>query len=168
MALPNGGHTYTAIARDRVGNVTTVSRGVNVNNVPTNPPNSPSFVCSGSNAYPDQYGTTPFGPFFLYGVWVNKGKTLQYRFHINYTADQKPPQMEAAFSTDGVNDAVRGPLWWTGAAGGDYDLYSGWYNVSDVIGPTAQLCVRYRHSNEPGGNPQWTDVHESHIEYQWV
>jgi hypothetical protein len=168
MALTNGGHTFGAVAVDRLGNTNSVTNSVTVSNVPTNPPNSANMVVSGSNAYPDQYGTSPWGAWFPYSVWVAKGYTLQYRFHVNYTADQKTPMMEAAFTDDGSNE-YRAPLWFIGPAGGDYDFYSSWFNVNASGVPTGtQLAARFRISNDPGGNPQWTDIHESHLEYQWV
>jgi hypothetical protein len=169
MAVNNAAHSFGATATDNHGNSGTGTNSANVNNQPTNPPNSANMVCSGSTASGLGYfGTSPWGAWFDYGAWVNKGRTLQWRGHMNYTADGKPPMIEADFSHDGSTE-YRGDAWDTGLAGGDYDVYSPWFNVGNSGVPAAaQIVGRFRICNEPGGNPQWTDIHESHIEYQWV
>jgi hypothetical protein len=81
----------------------------------------------------------------------------------------KPPLVVAFFSHDGSNEYQSPDFWDTGLAGADYDVYSPWANVSNSGVPAAaQIVGRFRIANEPGGNPQWTDIHESHLEYQWV
>ena len=169
MAVSNAVHTFSCVATDAHGNVGSGSIGATVSNIPVNPPNSANMVCSGSTAAGLGYfGVPPFTPFFPYAQWVNKGYTLQWRGYAYYTADMKPIMIEADFSLDAQGE-YRGDQWDSGLAGGDYEVYSPWFNVnSSGVPNAAQICARLRICNEPGGNPQWTDVHASHLEFRWV
>ena len=167
MAIGNGAHSFGARATDRLGNQSTVTVGTTVANQPTTPPNTQGPQNVGFSTAIDQ-GWGAQGSYsnnFSYGIWVSYGRTLQYRYHIVYDADQKPPISQAFFS-DGSTE-TGGAQWNTGLAGDHYDLWSGWYNVPKGAG-SANVQTVIRIANEPGGNPQPTYVYNSEVQYQWV